>query len=151
MSKTLVAYFTYSGNAKKVAERVAKLADADIFEIVTKNAYSSDYQTCIEEAKKEVAANARPEITDKVQDMNQYDTLVVGFPNWCSTCPMVVLTFLEQYDLTGKKIYSFVTNGGGGCGRSAEDIAKSAKGAEVTESINGNDLSEDAIKQWLGL
>ncbi|MCM1084585.1 MAG: flavodoxin [Clostridium sp.] len=151
MAKTLVAYFTYSGNAKKVAERVAQLADADMFEIVAKNPYSSDYQTCIEEAKKEVAANARPEITDKVQDMDKYDTIVVGFPNWCSTCPMVVLTFLEQYDLMGKKVYSFVTNGGGGCGKSTEDIAKSAKGAEVTEGINGNDLSDDAIKQWLGL
>lgn len=151
MSKTLVAYFTYSGNAKKVAERVAQLANADIFEIVTKNAYSSDYQTCIEEAKTEVAANARPEITEKVQDMDKYDTIVVGFPNWCSTCPMAVLTFLEQYDLTGKKIYSFVTNGGGGCGRSTEDIAKSVKGAEVCEGINGNELSDDAIKQWLGL
>lgn len=151
MSKTLVVYFTYSGNAKKVAERVAQLAGADLFEIVAKNAYSSDYQTCVEEARKEVAANARPEITDKVQNMDKYDTLVVGFPNWCSTCPMPVLTFLEQHDLTGKKIYSFVTNGGGGCGRSAEDIAKSAKGAEVTESINGNELSDDAIKQWLGL
>lgn len=151
MAKTLVAYFTYSGNAKKVAERVAQLADADIFEIVAKNPYSSDYQTCIEEAKKEVAANARPEITDKVQDMDKYDTIVVGFPNWCSTCPMVILSFLEQYDLTGKKVYSFVTNGGGGCGKSTEDIAKSAKGAEVTEGINGNDLSDDAIKQWLGL
>ncbi len=151
MSKTLVVYFTYSGNAKKVAERVAQLAGADLFEIVAKNAYSSDYQTCVEEARKEVAANARPEITDKVQDMDKYDTLVVGFPNWCSTCPMPVLTFLEQYDLTGKKIYSFVTNGGGGCGKSTEDIAKSARGAEVTESINGNELSDDAIKQWLGL
>lgn len=151
MSKTLVVYFTYSGNAKKAAERVAQLADADIFEIVTKNAYSSDYQTCVEEARKEVAVNARPEITDKVQDMDKYDTLVIGFPNWCSTCPMPVLTFLEQYDLTGKKIYSFVTNGGGGCGKSTEDIAKSARGAEVTESINGNELSDDAIKQWLGL
>lgn len=151
MSKTLVAYFTYSGNAKKVAERVAQLADADMFEIVPKNAYSSDYQTCIEEARKEVAENARPEITEKVQDMDKYDTLIVGFPNWCGTCPMVVLAFLEQYDLTGKKIYSFVTNGGGGCGRSTEDIEKSVKGAEITESINGKDLSDDAIKQWLGL
>lgn len=135
MSKTLVVYFTYSGNAKKVAERVAQLAGADLFEIVAKNAYSSDYQTCVEEARKEVAANARPEITDKVQDMDKYDTLVVGFPNWCSTCPMPVLTFLEQYDLTGKKIYSFVTNGGGGCGRSAEDIAKSAKGQRLRKAL----------------
>lgn len=151
MSKTLVAFFTYSGNAKKAATRVAELAGADLFEIVTKNPYSTDYQTCIEEARKELQSNARPELTAKVENMSMYDTIILGFPNWCSTCPMPVLTFLESYDLSGKKIYSFVTNGGGGCGKSTEDITGSAKGAEVTESINGNELSDDTIKQWLGL
>ncbi len=151
MSKTLVAFFTYSGNAKKAAMRVAELAGADLFEIVTKNPYSTDYQTCIEEARKELQSNARPELTAKVENMSMYDTIILGFPNWCSTCPMPVLTFLESYDMSGKKIYSFVTNGGGGCGKSTEYIKGSAKGAEVTEGINGNELSDDTIKQWLGL
>ncbi len=151
MSKTLVAYFSYSGHAKKIAERIAELAGADLFEIKTVQAYSTDYHTCIDEAKKELSSNARPELSEKVADMGQYDRLVVGFPNWCSTCPMPVLSFLESYDLSGKQIDSFVTNGGGGCGKSTEDIKNSSKGANVTESVNGNDLTDQQIKEWLGI
>lgn len=151
MAKTLMAYFSYSGNAKKAAEQVAALTNADLFEIKTVNAYSSDYQACIDEARKELGENARPALTDKVVDMSQYDRLIIGFPNWCSTCPMPVLSFLEDYDLTGKTIYSFVTNGGGGCGNSTRDITESCKGATVTESINGNNLTDEQIKDWLGL
>lgn len=151
MSKTLVAYFSYSGNAKKVAEKVADIAGADLFEIQPETPYSSDYQTCVDTARKELAENARPALVGKVDDMNQYDCIVLGFPNWCRTCPMPVFTFLEDYNLTGKKIYAFVTNGGGGCGNSTEDIKKSAVGAIVTEAIDGNNLSDVQIKTWLGL
>lgn len=151
MAKTLMAYFSYSGNAKKAAEQVAALADADLFEIKTVHPYASDYQACIDEARKELGENARPALTDTVRDMSQYDRLIIGFPNWCSTCPMPVLSFLEAYDLTGKTIYSFVTNGGGGCGNSTADIEKSCRGATVTESINGNNLTDAQIKDWLGL
>ncbi len=151
MSKTLVAYFTYSGNAKKVAEKVAGIAGADLFEIKRETPYSADYQTCVDEARKELKENARPELTGKVENMSQYDTLILGFPNWCSTCPMPVLSFVEAYDLSGKNIYAFVTNGGGGCGNSTDDIKKSAAGAIVTEAVNGNNLSDSQIREWLGL
>ncbi len=151
MSKTLVAYFTYSGNAKKMAEKVAGIAGADLFEIKRETPYSSDYQTCVDEARKELKENARPELTGKVENMSQYDTLILGFPNWCSTCPMPVLSFVEAYDLCGKNIYAFVTNGGGGCGNSTDDIKKSAAGAVVTEAVNGNNLSDSQIREWLGL
>ena len=151
MSKTLVAYFTYSGNAKKMAEKVAGIAGADLFEIKRETPYSSDYQTCVDEARKELKENARPELNGKVENMSQYDSLILGFPNWCSTCPMPVLSFLEAYDLSGKNIYAFVTNGGGGCGNSTDDIKKSAAGAIVTEAVNGNNLSDSQIREWLGL
>lgn len=151
MSKILVAYFSYSGNAKKAAEKVADIAGADLFEIQPETPYSPDYQTCVDTARKELQENARPALVGKVDDMNQYDCIVLGFPNWCRTCPMPVFSFLEDYDLTGKKIYAFVTNGGGGCGNSTEDIKKSAAGAAVTEAIDGNNLSDAQIKEWLGL
>lgn len=151
MAKTLMAYFSYSGNAKKAAEQVAALANADLFEIKTVNPYASDYQACVDEARRELSENARPALADTVQDMSRYDRLIVGFPNWCSTCPMPVLSFLEAYDLTGKTIYSFVTNGGGGCGNSTADIKKSSSGATVMESINGNNLTDAQIKDWLDL
>lgn len=148
---TLVAYFSYSGNTKKAAEQIAELVKADLFEIKTENAYSEDYQTCVNEAREELAQNARPALVGAVEDITKYNTIILGFPNWCSTCPMPVLSFLENYDLAGKTIHSFVLNGGGGVGHSAADIAKSAADAEVTESINGNNLSEEQIKEWLGI
>lgn len=151
MSKSLVAFFSYSGNAKKVAEKVADVAGADLFEIKPVTPYSSDYQTCVDTARKELQENARPALVGKVDDISQYDTIILGFPNWCRTCPMPVFSFLEAYDLTGKKIYAFVTNGGGGCGNSTEDIKKSAAGATVTEAIDGNNLSDEQMKEWLGL
>ncbi|MCM1158306.1 MAG: flavodoxin family protein [Bacteroidales bacterium] len=151
MSKTLVAYFSYSGNAKAAAEKVAELAGADLFEIKPAEPYSTDYQACVDEARKELQENARPKLADKVEDISGYDRIILGFPNWCKTCPMPVLSFLEEYDLNGKKIDFFVTNGGGGVGDSTQDIRKSAAGAEVSEAINGNDLSDDRIKEWLKL
>ncbi len=151
MSKILMAYFSYSGNAKSVAEKAAKVAGADLFEIKTVIPYPADYQKCVDEARKELQENARPELIEKVEDMNGYDRIILGFPNWCSTCPMPVLSFLEEYDLQGKKIDVFVTNGGGGTGNSVRDIQKSAPGAKVAEAVNGNDLSESRIKKWLEL
>lgn len=151
MAKTLVAYFSYSGNARTAAERTAKLTGGDLFEIKTAAPYSADYQACVDEARKELQENARPKLSDKVENIGGYDRIILGFPNWCSTCPMAVLSFLEEYDLQGKKIDVFVTNGGGGTGNSTRDIRKSAAGAEVSEAINGNDLSESRIREWLGL
>lgn len=151
MSKTLVAYFSYSGNAKMTAGKVAELTGADLFEIKPENPYSADYQVCVDEARKELQENARPKLAAKVSDMSGYDRIILGFPNWCKTCPMPVLSFLEEYDLKGKRIDAFVTNGGGGVGVSTEDIKKSAAGADVSDAINGNDLSDERIKEWLGL
>lgn len=148
-TKTLVAYFSYSGTAKKLAERIAEIVSGDLFEIAVRNPYSEDYMMAVEEAKKELKEAARPELAAQVSDMNQYDKIILGFPNWCGTCPMPVLTFLEKYDFNGKKICSFVTNGGGGCGRSTEDIQNSAKGAIVADSVDGNHLTDEQIKSFL--
>ncbi|MDE5864007.1 MAG: flavodoxin [Lachnospiraceae bacterium] len=147
----LVAYFSYSGNARKTAQQVAELAGADLFEIKTQTPYSQDYQQCIDEARKELQEGARPKLVNQVEDIDRYDTIILGFPNWCSTCPMAVLSFLESYDLSNRRIYSFVTNGGGGCGNSTADIKASAANAEVTEAVDGNNLTEEQIKSWLGI
>jgi flavodoxin len=149
MSKVLVAYFSYSGTTKKVAEQVAQTLGADEFEIVPVEPYDKDYQACVDKARTEVASGARPAVADKLEGVAEYDKIVVAFPNWCRTCPMVVLTFLESYDFSGKKIYAIVTNGGGGVGNSAEDIAKSCKGATVVGAIDGNKLTESDITNFV--
>jgi flavodoxin len=148
---TLTAYFTYSGNAKKLAEKVAGVAGGDLFEIKPEQAYSQDYQECVDEARKEKEQNARPAVEGVPKDISKYDTVVLCFPNWCRTCPMPVLTFVEGCDLTGKTVYIAVTNGGGGVGDSTSDITASAKGAKVIDAVDGNNLSDEQIKSWLGL
>ncbi len=151
MSKTLVAYFSYSGNAKKAAGLVADTIGADTYEIVPAVPYDADYQKCVDEARKEKADNARPAIAGADAEVSAYDRIALVFPNWCSTCPMIILSFVEKYDLSGKTIDVIVTNGGGGVGNSQADIAASAKGATVNTAVNGNDLTADKVKEIFGL
>lgn len=108
--KTLVAYFSYSGNTRQVANQIKELTGADIFEIQTVNAYPAEYKPCTEVAKKEMEENARPAIKGRVADMAQYDVIFVGCPSWWHTAPMAVLTFLESYDLSGKTVIPFCTH-----------------------------------------
>lgn len=147
MQKILVAYFSYSGNAKKIAQMVHDVSGAELYEIVPENPYSADYQECVNQAREELVQNARPAIASPDVPMSQYDRVILVFPNWCRTCPMIVLTFVEKYDMTGKVIDVIVTNGGGGVGDSQADIAAGAKKATVNEAINGNDVTEETIKQ----
>ncbi len=146
MAKNLVVWFSYSGNAKKLAGDIVKATGADEYEIVPENPYNTDYQACVDEARKEVAENARPAVAGADIDVSTYDHVAMVFPNWCSTCPMIVLSFVEKYDFSGKIIDVIVMNGGGGVGNSQKDIAKSASGATVNPAINGNTITEDDIQ-----
>ena len=92
------------GNTERVAEFVQKAVGGDLFEIETVREYSRDYMTCTEEAKAELREHARPELKKYLDSIDQYDTIFVGYPNWWGTMPMCLYTFLEHYDLTGKKI-----------------------------------------------
>lgn len=109
-SKTLVAYFSYSGNTREIANQIKELTGGDIFEIQTVKPYPAEYQPCTEVAKKEMEENARPAIKGKVENMERYDTIFVGCPSWWHTAPMAVLTFLESYDLSGKTVIPFCTH-----------------------------------------
>ena len=104
------------------------------------------------QAVQEAKANARPEIKGFVEDISGYDTIFVCFPNWCGTAPMCVFTFLEHYDLTGKKIVPLCTNEGSGMANSEKDIARSCPGAEVLPglSVRGHKAkdSEAEIAAW---
>ena len=114
--------------------------------------YAADYYACIDEAQKELRANARPGIKGYVEDISKYDTIFVGYPNWWGTMPMCICTFLEHYDLTGKKIVPFCTNEGSGMGSSERDLKKICKGATVVSglSIHGAEAaqSESKVSAW---
>ncbi|MBR5402133.1 MAG: hypothetical protein IK102_10030 [Treponema sp.] len=91
--------------------------------------------TCIEEAKKDLRANARPELTNYLDSIDEYDTVILAYPNYWGTFPMAVATFLERYDFTGKTILPLCTNEGSGMGHSEKDIANTAKGATVKRGL----------------
>ncbi|GHV10896.1 flavodoxin [Fibrobacterales bacterium] len=152
-AKTIVAYFSHSGNTRAVAEQIQKSVGGDIFEIKTVVPYSKDYNTAVEVAKKEQQANARPELSTKVSNMEQYDTLFLGYPNWWGTIPMPLFTFLESYDFAGKVIVPFCTHGGSALGRSEDDIAKLAPKAKLLNGLairggSANNAQKD-ITAWL--
>lgn len=151
--KILVAYFSHSGNTKKIAEEIQSKTGADVFEIKTVNAYSNDYNTVLDEAKAELNDNARPELSEKVTDMSQYQTVILGFPIWWGDMPMAVYSFLDEYDLSGKTVLPFCTHGGSGLSGTDKNIQSEEKDAKVTDGLAISDSSlDDAdgdIDEWL--
>lgn len=166
MGRTLIAYFSRAdenyfggamryvkvGNTEIVAGIMNELIDADSFKIEMKDPYSPVYMTCIEEAKRDKQSNARPELVKYPDSIDDYDTIVLGYPNYWGTYPMAVATFLDKYDFTGKTILPLCTNEGSGLGSSESDIKKAAKGAVVKSglAITGSRAadSKEAVKKW---
>lgn len=149
--KTLVTYFSYSGVTKQMAEIIAKHTNGDIFRIVEQNAYSPNYNTCVSVAKEEKRKESRPALKDDIADstLSQYDTIFVGYPIWWYDAPMIIYTFLEAHNLTGKTIVPFATSGGSGFCGSEEKIA-SITGAKVTKGLLlGSIADQDRIERWV--
>jgi len=155
---TLVAYFSASEAhiTAQVAKTLAQAADADLFEIVPEQIYTAadlDWQDKQSRSTIEMQdSTARPAVATKVENMDQYTTIYVGFPIWWYTAPRIINTFLEQYDLTGKTIIPFATSGGSDMGKSGEDLKKaSAPGANWIlpgKVLNGNP-PVDSLKTWI--
>ena len=126
---------------------------ADSFKIEMKNPYSPVYMTCIEEAKKDLRAKARPELVSIPESIDEYDTIVLAYPNYWGTMPMAVFTFLEQFDFSGKTILPLCTNEGSGMGGSERDIKRVCSGATVKKglSIIGSQAadSKSSLQRWL--
>jgi flavodoxin len=151
--KILIAYFSHSGNTETAANMIKNILDADLFEINSIKKYSENYHTCTEEAKADQQVDARPELVEYLDNIDDYDVILLGYPNWWSTMPMPVFTFLERYDFSGKTILPFCTHGGGGMGRSESDIQKECQGAVLLKgiSLGGSSArnSEKEIREWL--
>ena len=155
---TLVAYFSASDAhvTAQVAKTLAEAADADLFEIFPEQIYSNDDLDWNNEKSRSTLemkdSTARPAVASKVENMDQYTTIYVGFPIWWYTAPRIVNSFLEQYDLTGKTIIPFATSGGSDMGKSGEDLKKaSAPNANWIlpgKVLNGNP-PVDSLKVWI--
>ncbi|MCH5155094.1 MAG: NAD(P)H-dependent oxidoreductase [Clostridiales bacterium] len=140
------------GNTEIVAEFIQKAVGGDLFEVDTVKPYPADYYACIDEAQKELRASSRPEIKAFVEDISKYDTIFVGYPNWWGQMPMCMCTFLEHYDLMGKKIVPFCTNEGSGMGSSERQLKTVCKGANVVSglAVHGAESlqSESKVTAW---
>lgn len=151
--KPLIVYFSHSGNTKKIAENIQKIVGGDIVQIEAANAYPEKYNDLTAYAKKELESNARPPVKTRIDNPDQYGVIFLGYPNWWSSMPMPVYTFIEQNKLDGKTIAPFVTHGGGGLGHSIEDLKKIAPHAKVLTplAVNGNRVgkAEADVKKWL--
>ena len=167
MAKTLIAYFSRAdenyfggamryvkvGNTEIACGIIKDLTDADTFKIEMKEPYSPVYMTCIEEAKKDLRAKARPELVALPESIDEYDAVVLAYPNYWGTMPMAVFTFLEKFDFTGKTILPLCTNEGSGMGSSERDIKKTCSGATVKAglSVTGSQAanSKASVQKWL--
>ena len=151
--KTLVVYFSRSGNTQAVAGHIRSLTGGDEFRIEPVKPYPEDYRQCTDAAKEELEKQARPAIKGKIENIGQYDTVFIGYPIWWGTYPMPVATFLDSYDLKGKTVIPFCTHEGSREGRSFSDIRKAAPQAKAAEglAVRGGQASssQKEVQVWL--
>ena len=165
--KYLIAYFSRRGNnyvngkimnlpignTKIIAKIIQENTEGDLFHIDTVKSYPEDYHETTDVAKKELNSNARPELANSVSDMDSYDVVFLGYPNWWGTMPMAVFTFLGSYDFSGKTIIPFCTHEGSGLGHSVEDIRRFCPKAEVENPIafygRSVNSAHDDIEEWI--
>lgn len=143
------------GNAARIAGWIQQEIGGDLFSIQVGELYPSDYDTCLNRAADEKAEEARPELSTHVDNMEQYDTVFIGYPNWWYTCPMSIHSFIEEYDLSDKKIILFCTHGTGGLARSVRNITDSLPAScTIEENVLGLYRPEvpnaqKAVTDWL--
>ena len=154
MSKKLVAYFSASGVTKKTAEKIASSAKADIFEIVPEQRYTDndlDWQDSQSRSSVEMQdKSSRPSIIGEIEKIDEYDTILLGFPIWWYVAPTIINTFLESYNFSGKKIALFATSGMSGMGNTTSELKKSSPNAVfIAEKRFTSSASQEEIKKWL--
>lgn len=152
-NKTLVAYFSATGTTMEAATQLAQVAGADLHEIVPEIPYTPadlnwnnrSSRSSVEMADK----SSRPAIANRVENMEQYDTVFVGFPIWWYIAPTIINTFLEQYDFTGKTVVPFFTSGGSGAGETLKYLKPSAPNANWVSPKNLNYMGKNEMKSWV--
>lgn len=136
---------------------IAEEVNADTFEIVRVTPYPEAYSDCTDEAQEEKTANARPELTDAVENFDDYDIIFLGYPNWWGDMPMPVYTFIESYDFSGKTVIPFCTHAGSGLSGTVQTLQNKLENAEVldgfeieeTTAQNNQDEAKEAVLSWL--
>lgn len=142
------------GNVQELAGWVQEETGGDLFSIRVKDPYPSDWDDCLERANEEQGDDARPELEESVENLDDYDTVYLGYPNWWYGVPMALLSFLEENDLSGKQVYLFCSHGTGGLANSVEIITDALPDAEISDNIfdcyeEDASSSENDIKEWV--
>lgn len=150
-SRILIAYFSKTGNTEEVAQTIQSITGGDIFEISAADEYPASYQATVDRARTELDTNARPALASGVGNMQDYDVILLGYPIWWHTEPMIINTFLESYDLNGKLIIPFCTSGGSDISESIPDLTAIAngRGARIGSGLTANYADADEIRSWL--
>ncbi len=166
-SNMLVAYFSLAGeqygvgvveegNTSIIAHMIAEQTGADLFEIEAVTPYPTSHSELLDVSRQEMANNARPEIAGTVDNVDDYDTIFIGYPNWWGDMPMIVYNFLESYDLSGKTIVPFCTHGGSGLSNTESTIADITGGTikdgfaiPGTTAQNDRDAAKSKVTDWL--
>ena len=142
------------GNVQQLAGWVQEATGGDLFSIQVTDPYPSDWDACLERANQERGNDARPELAANVENMDQYDVVFLGYPNWWYGVPMALLSFLEQNDLSGKEVYLFCSHGTGGLANSVSLITEAAPGAVISDNIfdcyeEDASSSQENIQNWV--
>lgn len=167
MGKVLIAYFSRAdenyfggamryvktGNTELICIEIRNILKADSFKIEMKEPYSPVYMICIDEAKRQLKENSRPELINYLDNINDYDTIILAYPNYWGTMPMPVFTFLERYNFSGKTILPLCTHEGSGMGHSEKDIKELFPTANVKKglAITGSEVlnTSETVRNWL--
>lgn len=153
--KILIAYFSRTGNSRKVAKYIQKSIGGDLVQIKTKKAYPSNYEQCVSQAEKELDDDIRPTITTHVKNFAKYDEVVIGYPIWWGMAPRAVCTFVEDYNWQGKTLIPYCTSNSSGVGDSAAELGRLCKGAKRTKALSAydddilNSRLKKKIDKWL--
>ncbi len=152
-SKILIAYFSRTGNTKEIALKIQEKTNGELFEIQPAEPYPENYKETTDKAKQELSSGYLPPLKTKINNLESYDIIFIGYPIWWGTIPGPVRTFLTENDFSGKIIIPFCTHGGSGIASSTSDIQKLAPQAELKEAlaIPGSQVknSENTLNEWL--
>ncbi len=148
--RTLVVYFSRSGNTQTLAETIHQTTGGDLVRITPVNPYPEDYNECLSQAREEQDSGYKPEITVELASLESYDTIILGYPIWFGTLPPPVVTFLNSYDFSDKTIMPFCTSGSSGIGGSLAEIRQLCPDSTVTDGFRGSDATKtNEIQTWL--
>lgn len=152
--KKLIAYFSATGTTEDLAKRLSELSNYDLFEIEPETPYTaSDLDWTNKSSRSSLEMedkNSRPKIKNKIENIDEYDTIFVGFPIWWYIAPTIINTFLEQYNLTGKTIVPFATSGGSNMGKTNDYLKSSCPGAKLVDGKRlGTNSSDKELKDWI--